>query len=162
LKEIPITQGKVAIVDDSDFESLNQWRWYAAKARNTFYAVRKDSSSGRRVNVHMHRLILGAKAGQFVDHIDGNGLHNFRSNLRICNHTENLHNRGANRDNTSGYKGVSFRRKASKFHAQIDLNGQKIYLGSFECRIEAARHYDAAALLFHGRFARINGLLETA
>jgi hypothetical protein len=86
-KEIPLTQGKVAVVDEEDFDRLNKHKWYACKNGNTFYALRKSNVNGKRLTILMHREILGLKPGDpGVDHRDGNGLNNRRKNLRLASH----------------------------------------------------------------------------
>ncbi len=97
MKRIDVSTPKIpnifAMVDDEDFEILLGWKWYAKKGHGTTYAVAVFSHPFQRV-IPLHRFIMGAKKGSQVDHIDGNGLNNQRSNLRICNHSENQWNRG--------------------------------------------------------------------
>src|SRR5260370_40767547 len=87
--EIPLTKGKVALVDDEDFEWLNQWNWYASEDRNTFYAVRTDYSTGKRVRIYMHRFIIAGGKGQEIDHKNGNGRDNQRLNFLLCDKCTN-------------------------------------------------------------------------
>ena len=102
MREIPLTQGKTALVDDEDYEGLSQFRWFAHKNGKTFYAARSMNPG----IVKMHRFILGVVDPKIeVDHEDCNGLNNQRSNLRRATHGENQHNRGLYRNNPSGYKG---------------------------------------------------------
>ncbi len=104
----------------------------------------------------MHRVIKGAKAGQSVDHVNGNGLDNRRSNLRLCAHAENLRNRKIHKNNKSGFKGVRKRKESSLWRAEIRSNHKFYFLGNFHSAEEAAHAYDAAALKLHGEFARLN------
>lgn len=152
MKEIPLTQGLVALVDDDDYEWLMRRRWHANRNRPTakFYA----QSVINKKNTIMHRLILGARKGEQVDHINGDGLDNRRTNLRICNGSQNQHNRKLQINNKSGYKGVYFNKR--KWTARIVVNNKKIYLGRFTDPTEAARAYDEAAKKLHGEFARTN------
>src|SRR5688500_12272183 len=111
-KEISLTRGQVAIVDNADFGWLSQWKWYATKHRNTYYADRNGYiSHTKHDTIRMHRLILDAPTGIHVDHIDGNGLNNQRSNLRLCTNQQNLANRPPLPGKSSQYKGVSFYRR---------------------------------------------------
>jgi hypothetical protein len=106
MKQIPLTRGKIAFVDDADFEWLNQWKWYASKDRKgKFYARRKVHVMGKKITVQMHREILDPGPGVMTDHRDGSGLNNQRHNLRTCNHQQNNMNRNTTRG-ASRYKGV--------------------------------------------------------
>jgi hypothetical protein len=155
VKEIPLTQSKTAIVDEADFERLNAFKWFAHKDRNTWYAVRWSGRRPNRIFIHMHRFILGVAAGVQVDHHNGDGLINVRSNLRIASNSQNQHNQRIRRDNTSGYKGVH-RRKSGRWQAQLKGQGVYHYLGIFDSPADAARAYDNAARLHFGEFARLN------
>ena len=92
MKEIPLSQGKVALVDDEDYKYLNQWKWYAAKQGNDFYAFRNDYTVSPPKTVRMHREVL-VEDPRDIDHIDGNGLNNQKVNLRYCTHSQNHQNR---------------------------------------------------------------------
>lgn len=152
MKEIPLTQGKVAIVDDEDFDELMKVRWrfsggYARRTRTI--AFRKQVSS------LMHREILGVTDSNIkVDHIDGNTLDNRKSNLRICTDCQNKCNRPEQKNNASGYKGVSKMRNA-RWRAEISYQGKCRYLGVFMSPEEAHAAYAAAAREIHGEFANI-------
>jgi HNH endonuclease len=160
MKEIQLTQGKVALVDDADYEALSQYRWYAFpdKRHSTFYAARNSSTvNGKRHTVRMHRQILGLDFGYRceVDHQDGDGLNNQRHNLRGCSRQENNRNmRMQIRSKSSRFKGVH---KNGKFwHVQISRNNQRKYLGLFRSETEAALAYNSAAAELFGEFARLN------
>jgi hypothetical protein len=101
---IPLTKGKLAIVDDADYHWLCQWRWVFS---SNGYAMRTVTDNGRRRFFQMHRVIMGAQPGQLVDHIDGNRLNNTRDNLRIVTHSQNNWNRKPNRGHR--YKGRCWR-----------------------------------------------------
>jgi hypothetical protein len=151
LKSIALTQGKRAWVSGSDFEYLNQWKWLAKKdKRGNWYACRVENGH----LIQMHRLIMGAPDGTKVDHQNGNGLHNWRGNLRVCTNAENSRNRQKNKNNTSGYKGVVPDR--GKFRARIKVNYRLLNIGTYNTPEEAAHAYDRAAKEHHGKFARLN------
>jgi len=101
MKKIKLTKKQVALVDDSDYEELNRFKWHARKTVKTFYAERTFTiGNGKRKNVFMHRYIMQTPKGFDTDHIDGNGLNNQRSNLRVCTRSENLRNQGKKPNNT--------------------------------------------------------------
>lgn len=150
MKEIQLTQGKVALVDDGDFELLNKYKWSAHKGRGAWYATRGVGP------IKMHRQITHAPIGAVVDHINGNGLDNRRINLRVCSHSENMRNSALRSDNTTGYKGVRKRTDRKWYSAEIRVNGLSVNLGRFETAEGAARAYDEAAKKYFGDFARLN------
>jgi hypothetical protein len=157
MKEIPLTQNKVALVDDEDYDELSKHRWYAYRGRKTFYAERTKSVFGRgKITILMHREILGARRPLEVDHIDGNGLNNQKTNLRLCSAAENRHNSPRNYNNSSGYKGVSFAAKRGKYVSQICVRGKQINLGRYSTAVEAARVRDIYAKKQYGEFAWLN------
>lgn len=146
MKKIKLTQGKFAIVDDSDFEVLNQHGWNASKTGRYFYATRDGGK------VYMHRQIMDTPPGADTDHINGDGLDNRRSNLRVCSRSENLRNTGIGKNNNSGYKGVSWAKDKRKWLAQIMVNGKYIRLGYFLSPADASEAYIDAAKDLHGEF----------
>lgn len=151
---------RVTLVDDDMFEELNKYSWNLRikKGRNTDYVARPIKLGEKQSAILIHRFILNLKKGdgQQVDHINGNGLDNRLVNLRICTHQQNQCNSGLQKNNTSGYKGVHWRKDCSKWYCCIYLNGKPIYLGRFECKIEAAKVYNEAAVKYYGEFARLN------
>lgn len=148
MKEVKLDRGNVAFVDDEDYEILKQHVWWTDPQRNTCYAG--ANIDGR--NQRMHRVIMGYPATQ-VDHRDGNGLNNQRSNLRLATHSQNQHNAGLRKDNSSGYKGVYRVTGASNLWG---VQVKRIYLGTFPSAEQAARAYDAKAVELYGEFARLN------
>jgi hypothetical protein len=152
-KQIPLTQGKVALVDDDMYDYLMQWKWQAKRNRKSdlWYAYR---SVWKGKPVFMHRAIMNAPAGFDVDHKDNNGLNNLRSNLRICTHAQNSINQQKHKNNTSGYKCVYPVRK--RWCAKIRYNNKNVHLGMFDTPEDAARAYDAKAKELYGEFARTN------
>lgn len=149
MKRIKLTQGKFALVDDADYEMLNKWKWCAIKSGKNFYAQRYHS-------IIMHREILQTPKGLETDHIDGNGLNNQRSNLRIATHSQNGKNRGKCNNNTSGFKGVSWNKKNKRWQANIKINGKRKYLGEFTSKELAHIAYCEACTKYHGEFANLN------
>ena len=156
MKEIILTQGRVALVDDEDFEELSRYQWCAAKNRNKFYAHRKErDSQGKRYSVYMHREVLKTPHDMHTDHIDGDGLNNMRANLRICTIAENQRNRGKQSNSTSKFKGVTWQKVSNKWRARITVNGKKKHIGCYVTAEEAYRAYCEAAKKYHGGFAHI-------
>lgn len=158
MKQIPLTQGKFALVDDEDFEWLSQWKWCAQKAGENIYAVRDGKfKDGFHQTIRMHRAILDlTDPSIFCDHVDGNGLNNQRDNLRRCCHAENSRNINLSKRNKSGFKGVSWYKSTSKWVAMVRVNGKGVHLGYFSDIADAARAYNEAALKHHGNFANLN------
>ncbi len=152
MKEIPLTQGKVAIVDDEDFEWLSQWKWHY---HNMGYAVR-TTARPNQTHILMHREICGLHSSLEFDHINGNGLDNQRSNLRACTHSQNIQNSKVRKDSGSGFKGVFYLSKVHKWEACIRVNGKRKHLGRYLNPEMAACAYDDAAHEFFGEFARTN------
>lgn len=153
MKEIQLTQGKVALVDDSDFDRLNSFKWYAIKAGRIWYATRNIMVGRKRTTLRMHWYILGGKG---IDHIDHNGLNNQKSNLRFCTRSENAMNMRPSTNCTSTFKGVSWHKTNKKWMARIGINGKDIYLGTFTDESEAARIYDRKANELFGKFSFTN------
>jgi hypothetical protein len=150
--EIPLTRGLVALVDDADFDLVVvAGKWCAKPDHHTFYARRTPQRDGKQRTVLMHTFITG---WGFVDHRNGDGLDNRRSNLRPADNAKNQMNQAMRSNNTSGFKGVS--RHRLKWRAEITLGGTRIGLGSFATPQEAARAYDAAAVELFGEYARPN------
>jgi len=101
MKEVGLTQNKVALVDDKDFEYLNQWKWHVLKDYLTYYAARNIRlANGKQTSIRMHRVILNVPKGMVTDHIDHNGLNNQKANLRICDASENNMNRKSQRNSS--------------------------------------------------------------
>lgn len=117
------------------------------------YAVRKVR--GKNTTEKMHRIIIGAKKGELVDHINGNPSDNRKDNLRIVKSTENARNTRMYSTNKTGYKGVA-KYKNGRYTAQITVNYKKIHLGVFDCKEEAAKAYNIAAKKYFGEYARAN------
>lgn len=150
-REIKLSRGLVALVDDEDFEWLNQWKWCYGNG----YATRRQYiGDGRYTGFRMHRLIVGLATGEGhqVDHINGDRLDNRRSNLRICDVSNNKANCKPYANNKSGYKGV-YKDRSGKYTAQIRVAGVINYLGTFADPKDASRAYMDAAIKMRGEFA---------
>lgn len=147
------------MVDDADFEHLSQWKWHYQPAKGTGYAVRNYRlPTGKRIQVRMHREILGVKGRLQVDHINRDGLDNRRCNLRVCDLFGNAQNKPKKRHNKSGYKGVCWHKASKRWTAQIHHKGKMIYLGIYTSKEAAALAYNKAARKYHGEYACLNDL----
>lgn len=148
MKIIPLTQGRVTLVDDEDYEFLARFKWRVIITRNKEYAIHSRNSR------MMHRFLLSVLCGLDVDHINGNGLDNQRHNLRACTHARNRQNQNKYSNNKSGYKGVSFRSECGKWRAAIACFGKDKYLGMFDSPEAAHAAYVTAAKALHAEFYR--------
>lgn len=160
MKEIALSQGQVAVVDDDDFARVAQFKWYAIQRSGKWHAARKPKSGA----VYMHRFLMDAPDGAEVDHVNGNGLDNRRENLRICSKRENARNRKSGaRAKSSRFHGVTLHPRGNRWRVVICAgardrrgNAKQIYVGHFIDETEAARAYDRAALKHFGAFAATN------
>jgi AP2 domain len=152
MKKIKLTQGKFAIVDDDDFVWLNKWKWHYDNG----YAARR-STTGKLL--YMHREILekhGYTNFQHTDHINHNGLDNRFSNLRPATVSQNQGNKKKQKNNTSGYKGVSWDKRRNKWQVYIKINGKQKHLGYYDDIEDAKAAYDKSAKELFGEFAFTN------
>ena len=158
MKEIQLTQGKVALVDAEDFERLNCFKWYASKYSDGFYAMRCGFTvDGKRKTIYMHREIMNTPYDMDTDHINYNGLDNRKKNLRNATRSENNQNRRyAHKDNKLGIKGVRWHTQRKKFTAQIQVKKKKIHLGCFNVLGDADSAYRKAEEKYFREFARCN------
>jgi HNH endonuclease len=157
VKTIPLSKGKVAIIDDEDFGLLSKWKWYAdLGVSGVCYAKRSVwvSATRKQSKVGMHNVIMQTK---LVDHVNGDGLDNRRCNLRECTYSQNNANRRRRPRCASRFRGVGLNRRGGKqWHAVIYFAKRAKYLGRFDSEEAAARAYDAAATCIHGEFAQLN------
>ncbi len=151
-KEIPLTRGYVALVDDGDYEYLMQWKWHEKDG----YAYHCENIGGRKTKcTQMHRLLLNAPAGLEVDHQDHNGLNNCRSNIRLATHSENGFNQKRRADSRYQYKGV-YIDQYNSWRARIVVNKKTLYSCRCATEADAARAYDEMARKHFGEFAYLN------
>lgn len=158
MKQIPLSQGLFALVDDEDYESVSKFKWYAKIDGVRKYAARNIKlSTGKRTVLKMHRQILKIdNPSDCCDHINGNGLDNRRENLRVCTIQQNLSNRGIASNNRSGFKGVYWSKRYQKWEVEVWASKKKNYVGRFISLKDAAIAYNEAAKKHHGEFARLN------
>ena len=154
MKRIPLTQGLFAIVDDDKYEYLNQWKWCISKSADKRRYCARAWIDGKMIR--MHRLIMGAKPNQEIDHINHSELDNRIGNLRFCTHAQNKHNSRPYKNGKSKYKGVRWYKQTKKWEVKITLNRKKHHIGYFHSEIEAAKAYDTKARKLFGEFAYCN------
>jgi hypothetical protein len=152
MKGVQLTQGKVALVDDDDYEALALNKW---KFSNRGYAARLVRvGTNKQKTVLMHRTILGiTDKNIIVDHINGNKLDNRRSNLRECNLSQNSTNRRLKATSRSGFKGVYWAIDSKKWRARITSNHVVYHLGLFANPEDAHKAYVEASIRLHKEFA---------
>lgn len=144
---IPLTKGASMLVNEADVPLLGSQAWQLSTHG---YAHRKRWDGEKVIGEFAHRLIMSAKRGEIVDHINRDPLDNRRENLRFVDHSTNLANAGPRVDNTSGYRGVYWHSRAGKWMSQASLHKKLTYLGLFVEKEDAARAYDAALLAHYG------------
>jgi hypothetical protein len=164
MKEISLTQGKIALVDDEDFEALSAFKWRAYRRYRTFYAMRHiHQPDGVRTSEQMHRAILARKLGRPItegmecDHDNGNGLDNQRGNLFEVTKAQNRHNFRRYLARTSSmYVGVYWQKNREKWCARIQVDGKSLFLGRHSSEVEAAQVRDAYVSAHPELHARLN------
>lgn len=153
--EIPLTQGRVALVDAEDYDQLMKYNWHVSSG----YAKRSEVRNGKIVVIPMQRQIMGEPENMLVDHINHDKLDNRRCNLRVATRTQNLRNRAKWILKTSKYKGVDYYKRIKRWRARIEVNGKNVHIGSYRTQEEAALAYNNAALIHHGEFAGLNEVI---
>jgi hypothetical protein len=153
VKTITLTQGKVALVDDEDYERiLAAGKWYAHRSGKVWYAERKITrADGRQRDERMHWAVLGIR--RRLDHKDGNGLNCQKTNLRFASYSQNGMNQARHRNNKSGVHGVFWNAEKQKWQAQIKAAGKKRHLGYFALLADAAEARRHAELLYFKDFS---------
>lgn len=190
-KELIIESSKygkfTVLVDAEDWERVSQHKWHVRRNKNQngwcdqfyvrtmmpmpegkwyTYTSKKGLSykHQQQRSLHLHRFLMDVPGNMVVDHISGDTMDNRKSNLRICTLVENFRNRKRNKNNTSGYKGVHYAKKAkdmirefsNPWIARISLDGKRKFIGSYNTPEEAGKAYDAFAKEHYGEFARLN------
>lgn len=156
MMEIELTKGYKTIISSQMHLADMKWRAVGDRPGHMYACRWSTYINGKRELIRLHREIIGAKPGEQVDHINGDSLDNRIENLRICTASENNSNRGNQKNNTSGFRGVTWNKQTQKFRACIWSDRKRFYLGSFDDPIEAAKAYDRKADELHGEFARLN------
>lgn len=162
MRTIQTTRGIEAIVDDEDYAALSLFKWYAHKGKTTWYARTDLVIGGVKLRIYMHRLMMiGA---DMIDHADGNGMNNRKSNLRVATESQNQANRKKGTGNLSSiYKGVTWDKSRKSWIAQIAYKGNHKSLGRHGCEHKAAAVYDVHAKALFGEFSTSNlGVLWSA
>jgi hypothetical protein len=157
-KEIPLSQGKVALVDAEDYEYLNQFKWHARTDGKRFYVTRTIYKSGNFSKIQMHRLIMNPLERMYIDHINSDGLDNRKCNLRICNQAQNSMNSRKLIKTHSQFKGIHLDKRYNCWIARIGISYKRKYLGQFKNEIAAALAYNEAAKKYYGEFAKLNNI----
>lgn len=156
---LPLSQGKVAVIDFDDFEKVRPYKWHAVSSRGqVFYAVRNKTENGKRRLQTLHRALMGnPTVGLEWGHKDGEGLNCRRENLMLVTHAQNAAGRrGKTPGASSQYRGVSWNISSGIWRARINPTGEDLHLGMFDSEIEAAKAYDVAATKYFGEYAALN------
>lgn len=154
-----LTNGKITLVDNDDFKKLKKYNW---KMSNEGYVYRYEYNRMQKKYINLARLIMNAPKRKVVDHINNNKLDNRKCNLRICTQLENSRNRGKNKNNTSGFKGVFRSLSGKKWIAQISISkkGKRVTysLGGYDDILSSAKAYNEGAKKYHKEFSRLNDI----
>jgi hypothetical protein len=156
MPHIPLSNGGFCLVDEEDLEWLSKYRWRASSRGRNPYAITTVRNGGWSKSVFMHKLILRQDDPYKVDHVNGNGLDNRRSNLRFCTTQQNSYNKRKIREGSHRYVGAVLRRRNGLWEAKLRAEKKVYYCGAWPTEIEAATARDRAALLMHGEFACLN------
>ncbi|MCP3682108.1 MAG: endonuclease [bacterium] len=151
---IPLTKGRVAIVDKKDYDRCMQFKWHSDIHTRVVYG--RSRMNGKKVR--LHRFILGLTDPKIItDHIDGNGLNNRRSNLRVCSMSQNnAGKRNGYEKATSKYKGVYWNKGKKKWHTAVTFHYKRKHVGYYDSEIKAAEAYNKEVLIIWGEFAVLN------
>lgn len=162
MKQIPLTKGLVALIDDEDYDRISRHKWHSQYNSKTksWYAIHGEYvGNGRQKTIRMSREVLRAEPKQLIDHWNHDTLDNRKQNLRVCSNAQNQHNQRKHTEGVSSrYKGVSWRQRGNcgRWVVTIKINDKSVYLGSFKDEKEAAIVYNKAASIHFGEFACLN------
>lgn len=146
-------KGSDSVVDDDIFEFVKNIKWHLNKAGYICYSKNNNK-------VFLHRLIANTPDGYVTDHINGNKLDNLRSNLRVTTDKYNRINSGMRSDNSSGFRGVWYRKNRKRWQSEIKIDGKKYSLGCYSTPEEAASAYNKKAIELFGTYARLNEIVK--
>ena len=160
-RRIYLGEGEWTILDVQDYYKYAKYKWSLGGNGQKYYAVRGTKNKDNEIEIlRLHRLILPPPPGLIIDHRNGKGLDNRRTNLRPATQSQNMQNRKKRKNSTSKFIGVWFVKAKNRWESSITYQKKRIFLGRFKSEIEAARAYDRAALKYHKDFARLNFPLE--
>jgi hypothetical protein len=152
-------QGKIVLIDIEDYDLIKEYTWNISNDGWNNY-VKTEIWKGGRKKIYMHRLIMGiTNPIVIIDHKNGNGIDNRKCNLRICNCSNNSANKTMQKNNTSGFKGVSWKKDVKKWRVKVIKDGVNYSAGYYDDIIEAAKAYDKKAVELFGEFARTNKMM---
>lgn len=149
--KVTLPNGKITLISKEDLSIINAHSWYVSTSGYVVCYDPSDTSGDSKLR--LHRIIMKAPKGLHVDHIDGNKLNNTRNNLRLVTGQQNSFNRSAGKNNTSGYKGVSWSKVSKKWRAYITVNCKQIHLGLFDSKEDARAAHIEAQIKYHGEYA---------
>ena len=160
--KIILSKDKIALIDNEDYDLINQYKWCAVWDNFNWYAVTSlPRLNGSQIKLKMHQLIMGRIVDKEIDHKDGDGLNNQKYNLRFCTNMENQQNQKKcktynKRQTSSIFKGVHWNKLSKKWQAQITYRKKHIHLGFFKVETEAALAYNNASLKYFTEYAKLN------
>lgn len=144
------------LIDEEDLDIVSRYYWRISHAHGGKWYVLRQTGHKHQKLILLHRFLLNAPKNKEVDHINGNTLDNRKCNLRLCEHAENMRNRKMNKNNKTGYKGVSLRKDKNLYTAEIQIDYKTVHLGFFKSSKEAALAYNKKAIELYGEFAQLN------
>lgn len=154
---------QIVLIDDEDFDKIKHIKWRIEQSKCQPYVKFRTTDKNRKTMAFiMHRIIMNIEHLSWkeviVDHINGNTLDNRKYNLRLANHNTNQYNTKKSIKNTTGYRGVDWRKQEKKYRVRVSYNGKRITIGWFHDIREAAKAYNEAAIKYHGEFAKLNDI----